>query len=114
MVRDSATRAVYFSISEVGTVAGPCDQARTARDRIPLVKALFLRPLENTMDPFEFYGGDDDEFSSGDDQEDYEDFDDQETGDPFEEALNNCGMFADGTCMKAGSEECDWEYPFFD
>ena len=22
-----------------------------------------------------------------------------------------CGMLADGTCLKAGSEECDWECP---
>ena len=24
----------------------------------------------------------------------------------------DCGMLPDGTCMKAGSEECDWECPY--
>lgn len=24
----------------------------------------------------------------------------------------DCGMTADGQCLKAGSEECDWDCPF--
>lgn len=33
--------------------------------------------------------------------------------DPFEDALMNCGLVGNtGLCMKAGSEECDWECPF--
>ena len=51
-------------------------------------------------------------------EQDLEEFDDfYETNDyvdEFEEAAANCGMLADGTCMKAGSEECDWECPFSD
>lgn len=43
--------------------------------------------------------------------DDYDDFDDEGT-DEFEESLMNCGQLPDGTCTKAGSEECDWECPF--
>ena len=32
--------------------------------------------------------------------------------DEFEEAMSNCGLMPNGLCMKAGSEECDWECPF--
>jgi hypothetical protein len=42
-------------------------------------------------------------------------FDDYEDGelDAFEEALMNCGLVGNtGLCMKAGSEECDWDCPF--
>ena len=28
-----------------------------------------------------------------------------------EEALQNCGMMRDGSCMDAGTEDCDWECP---
>ena len=37
---------------------------------------------------------------------------DYEYSDEFDDAVQDCGMLADGTCMKAGSEECDWECPF--
>lgn len=29
--------------------------------------------------------------------------------DAYEEQLSNCGMMADGYCMYAGSEHCDWD-----
>jgi hypothetical protein len=38
-----------------------------------------------------------------------DDFDEQ---DELEDAMQNCGMMQNGICMKAGSEECDWECPF--
>jgi hypothetical protein len=48
--------------------------------------------------------------------QDYEDeFDDEReftVEDEFEDAMMNCGMMENGLCMKAGSEECDWECPF--
>jgi hypothetical protein len=56
-----------------------------------------------------------DEAEYGDDErddyeDDYNDRDDDE--DDFEEALQNCGQIRGGGCMKAGSEECDFECPF--
>ena len=36
-------------------------------------------------------------------------FDDE---DALESLMYDCGMLPDGSCMKAGSEECDWECPF--
>lgn len=40
------------------------------------------------------------------------DFDDDEPDDDFDDEDNfDCGMTPDGQCMKAGSEECDWECP---
>lgn len=39
-----------------------------------------------------------------------EDFDD----DPFEDAMQNCGVTDDGSCTLAGTEYCDFEYPFRD
>lgn len=46
--------------------------------------------------------------------QDFEDDQDRDEwiDDPLEEAMSNCGMLPDGICMKAGSEECDWECPF--
>lgn len=32
--------------------------------------------------------------------------DDEEDGDDYD-----CGLMQDGQCLKAGSEECDWECP---
>jgi len=53
------------------------------------------------------------EFEDSDDYGDYDPYDDyDEGGDEFEEALMNCGQLPDGSCTKAGSEECDWECPF--
>lgn len=41
---------------------------------------------------------------------DYED--DEYEDDPDQVFLDfECGMLADGTCMLAGSEDCDWECP---
>jgi len=38
--------------------------------------------------------------------------DEYEQGDdPDEEAEFDCGMMADGQCLKAGSEECEWICP---
>ncbi len=51
-------------------------------------------------------------------EDDYTDFDDDELcdchGEPLEMCPNNfdCGMLPDGTCMLAGTEDCDWECPF--
>lgn len=45
-------------------------------------------------------------------EDDESDDEDGDYEDELEEALMNCGMLRDGTCMKAGSEECDWECPF--
>lgn len=61
----------------------------------------------NLFYPFGCAPWDDDE-EPDDDRDDYDD----DLPDEFEEAMQNCGMLADGTCMKAGSEECDWECPF--
>lgn len=38
------------------------------------------------------------------------DFDDQWDEDDDDD-LDDCGMMANGQCMKAGSEECDWICP---
>ena len=48
------------------------------------------------------------------DEEEYElDTDDDWYHDPFEESLMDCGLVGNtGLCLKAGSEECDWECPF--
>jgi hypothetical protein len=60
---------------------------------------------------------DEDELESYGSQ-DWEDFYDDWDGefrdelDELEADIQNCGMLPDGTCMLAGSEECDWECPF--
>jgi hypothetical protein len=51
------------------------------------------------------------DFDDDDELLDDDEFDNGE-GDEYEDALANCGMLPDGTCVKAGSEECDWECPF--
>ncbi len=43
---------------------------------------------------------------------DYDDDEYWDDSDEFEDEFEDCGMLPDGTCMKAGSEECDWECPF--
>lgn len=44
--------------------------------------------------------------------DDYDDFEDTPALDEDEEFLEfECGMTADGTCMLAGTEDCDWECP---
>lgn len=41
-----------------------------------------------------------------------EDYSDDDPGiSDDEETLMNCAMLRDGSCMAAGSEECDWECP---
>lgn len=45
------------------------------------------------------------------DECDESDYDDEEAA--MEEALQNCGMQADGQCLYAGSEDCD-ECPIMD
>ena len=49
---------------------------------------------------------------SGDENIDRDDWDD-DTRDWDEEDgdFEDCGLMADGQCLKAGSEECDWECP---
>ena len=51
-----------------------------------------------------------DDGDGGNDDYDYEDDDprdwDEEDGD-----YEDCGLMPDGQCLKAGSEECDWECP---
>lgn len=47
-----------------------------------------------------------------DDPDEFEEYHDDDGGDELEESMQNCGKLPDGTCMKAGSEECDWECPF--
>jgi hypothetical protein len=37
--------------------------------------------------------------------------DDPEFDDAEDDEFFDCGMTPDGQCMKAGSEECDWECP---
>lgn len=37
-----------------------------------------------------------------------------EAGDDDEDPDFDCGMMPDGTCMLAGSEDCDWECPHRD
>lgn len=61
-----------------------------------------------------YYEDEPDGFGGGVDPDDeLDDFDDEQEGiDELEEAMMNCGMTRDGTCLKAGSEECDWECPF--
>ena len=39
------------------------------------------------------------------------DYDDEEFEDD-DELHDDCGLMADGQCMKAGSEDCDWECPY--
>jgi len=39
---------------------------------------------------------------------DYDDFDDDAGNDDFDD-FDDCAMMADGQCLKAGTEECDWE-----
>jgi hypothetical protein len=66
--------------------------------------------------------GDPDNTLCGFDQSEYDeitrdfgDFNDDafdDDADELEDAMQNCGMLQDGSCMKAGSEECDWECPF--
>ena len=34
--------------------------------------------------------------------------------DEFEIAMQECGQLPDGTCMLAGTEQCDFECPFRD
>lgn len=41
---------------------------------------------------------------------DFDDYEDDE--DVGEEAYYDCGLMPDGQCLKAGSEECDWECPY--
>ena len=36
-------------------------------------------------------------------------YDDPTWDDAYEDAMSNCGMLMDGTCMLAGTEFCDWE-----
>ena len=47
---------------------------------------------------------------------DFDEFDDVpfDEYDEFEDAMADCGMMPDGLCMKAGSEECDFECPVMD
>jgi ribosomal protein L37E len=42
---------------------------------------------------------------------DYMGFDQDNDPEDDPEDWFDCGMLADGTCMKAGSEECDWDCP---
>src|ERR1035438_9497033 len=52
-----------------------------------------------------------------DDERDFDDFDDDSFDDgaeelsEFEEAMQNCAMLPDGSCMDAGSEHCDFDCP---
>jgi hypothetical protein len=41
-----------------------------------------------------------------------DEFDDRDRDDEPPEFEFDCGMLADGTCMLAGSEDCDWECPY--
>lgn len=49
---------------------------------------------------------------------DYEDFDDGDLCDCCGETWDmckfnfDCGLMPDGTCMLAGTEDCDWECPY--
>jgi hypothetical protein len=39
---------------------------------------------------------------------------DEDDADPLGDAMDECGRTSDGTCMLAGSEQCDFECPFRD
>ena len=68
--------------------------------RCGLFYAFGCAPWEDGPWVDEDYDGDDDDYAS------------DCLEDELEEAMQNCGQLLDGTCMKAGSEECDWECPF--
>ena len=36
---------------------------------------------------------------------------DDDAYDPDDDDFLDCGLMPDGQCLKAGSEECDWECP---
>ena len=42
------------------------------------------------------------------------DWPDDDDLDAYEEAIAECMLGRDGVCLKAGSEECDWECPLRD
>ena len=46
---------------------------------------------------------------------DFPEYDWGDEEDEYDEAWMDfdCGMTADGGCTKAGSEECDWDCPYF-
>ncbi len=50
----------------------------------------------------------------GGESHDYADDLDPDEDDEMAEAEMNCGQMADGQCMLAGTEYCDWECPFAD
>lgn len=56
------------------------------------------------------------EYSNDDLPEDFEeDFDDERDSDEdfdLENAMDECGQMADGTCTLVGTEHCDWDCPF--
>lgn len=43
----------------------------------------------------------------------YHGFDDDDSGDHDveDDGWDDCGLMPDGSCSKAGSEECDWDCP---
>ena len=53
---------------------------------------------------------------SGDEDWDmqYEGWGYDDESDPVEDALDECGMTAEGCCTLAGTEHCDFECPFRD
>lgn len=46
-----------------------------------------------------------------DDEDRFQD-DDDYTPDPWQEAMDECGLDSTGACGLAGSEHCDFECPF--
>jgi hypothetical protein len=58
-------------------------------------------------------GSVEDEFTDDDSDWSYDDsIDDDDERDEVEDAMDNCGQMADGLCMYAGSEQCEFECPF--
>ena len=58
-------------------------------------------------------GSVEDEFIEDDNDWSYDDsIDDEDERDEVEDEMDNCGQMADGLCMYAGSEQCEFECPF--
>lgn len=62
-----------------------------------------FNPVSEDVDDLPFWMEDDEDFDG-----EYDYYDD------MEEAMDNCSMLGDGTCMAAGSEYCDWECPYME
>ena len=63
-------------------------------DDLPLVAGGFFRVMHVSEMP-----------------EIYDDYNDPRDWDEEDRDYEDCGLMPDGQCLKAGSEECDWECP---